>query len=368
MVTPAFAGGLNPVARGPHIAYDDDAAVIANNPAVLNLYDHYLGFGSRIVKPDFTYKSGNTIKHSDQDKLYLMPFASWVKRLDDDVVLGIGAYVPYGLGAKFNNNPQQLGYDTETELSLMNLAAGAGIQLTDKLSIGFYANGGYARFKYVAPFDVERIPLPIQTANNGDGLGFSATVGGLYKLTDNLNWGILYTTRCDSPLNGHTTLKLGQLSVRDSFSSEFRFPARLGTGISWQPNDKWRLGLDANYFWYAVDKEMSLKFHRIPMTKTNRLDWNNVYSINAELGRRLNESISVAIGADYMTAAITDTVSTLMPDGTGWDVTAKIRKDCGKAAIDGQVIYAWGNQKSRQLWRMEEYRADIWTVKLGVSW
>ncbi|MEI6288662.1 MAG: outer membrane protein transport protein [bacterium] len=368
VVIPAFAGGLNPVARGPHIAFDDDADIIGNNPAVLITYKSYIGLGSKLVKPEFTYKSGGITKHSDPNKLYIMPLISFTKKINDDMVIGIGVHSPYGLGSKFNNNPQQLGYDTETELSLTNLTIGAGIKLTEKLSAGLYVNGGYARFKYIAPFDINSVPLPISTKSNGDGFGASVSLGTLYKLTDKLSWGVLYTTKCDAPLHGHTVISIGPLQIRDAFSSEFKFPDRLGTGISWQINDKWRLGLDVNYFWYSVDKKMSLKFRKIPMTKTNILAWDDVYSIHTELWHRLNKTTSITFGVDYMTAAITKTVSTLMPDGTGWDVTAKIRKDLGKVVIDGQLIYAWGNQESNRLCQTEKYRADVYVAKLGISW
>lgn len=364
-----FAGGLTPIAGGTHIAYDQSEMVVGNNPAVLSLYEDYYGLRVQVVKPVITYTSGQTSQQSDNDKVFIMPTGAWIKRLSDNTVVEFGISVPYGLGVKVENNKQQLGYDTDTQLMLVALTAGASIDFTEKLSMGLALHINYSDFKYVAPLDVKGEPLPALTNNRGNGGGVNATLGWLYKATDSLSLGVMYTTECPVDLDGDTKISLGPFRVEDNFSSKFIFPERFAGGISWKASDYWRLNLDVNYYRYSVDKEMNLNLEKLRITKRTVLNWDNSWSVDASIQHQLNKSTSVTLNAGYMTPAIKETVSTLFVDGYCFTFGAGFEKKFGKLSGGGKVTYAHGEQTHGRFLRPDEkYEADVLIAEFGIRW
>jgi len=63
-----------------------------------------------LVSPHFTYTTTYGKKISSVTAVAPMPYLQYGQPLNDWLAFGVGVQTTYGLGSKFNNNPQQLGY------------------------------------------------------------------------------------------------------------------------------------------------------------------------------------------------------------------------------------------------------------------
>lgn len=364
----ASAGGLNPIARGTTMA-TDDAWSVSNNPATAILCDETSAeLGARIVFPRFYYSDAAGRKQTSDKAFYPLPTAGAIWPVGKKTTVGVTAYVPFGLGAKFENNPTQLYYHTETMISATALAPVLAFRFNDKWSGGFSGRFVQGEIKYHAPFDIKGTPVPMDTDSEGDGYGLGVAVGLLGQLTDKLTVGFCYDSEVKVDLSGHTDIYFGPmkgLKIRDGFDSAFTFPPRVGAGFAWDSKRGWGFAGDINWTGYhGTVKTMWMDFDKLPLRKPRPLNWDDCLSIHGSYWEKISDALTVETGVDYMTAAITDTVSTLTPDVPGWDAYLRLiwEKDNVKARLG--AIYVWGEQ-TQGGWRQEKYEMEGWILEVG---
>lgn len=365
----AIAGGLNPIARGTQMATGDDAWSFSNNPANLGQFDEPYGeLSARLVMPEFSYERFGKTKKSKRGEAHLMPVIGAVYPINEDLAIGLSVYVPFGMGTSFEENPQQLFQDTATMISATNIAPVISLKLSDSMTLGASLRICHGEIEYRAPYDIMGQPIPLPTDSAGDGWGVGACIGLLYE-QGNFKAGVCYDSRIEVPTEGTTELSIGLLTIQDSFKSKFTFPERIGAGFVYRLNDKTRIAGDVNWCGYesAVNK-MVMKFNYFP-TKEMNMSWEDCWSFHGSCRRDVTEHLWAQVGVDYMTAAVTDTVSTLTTDVPGWDVSLKIAGQWESLSIAGEVIYAWGEQSSNsRLFGAEKYGAEVWVVGLSACW
>ena len=379
--TVAFAGGINRLGgvgpraggmSGAYTAVSDDVSAFYYNPAgLIQIEDTYIFVGSELMFPRFRYKTHGITFESDDDVYHVLPLVGLTHPLNDRMVLGLGIYVPYGLGGSFEERLKYGFYETESLITLTNITPALAFRLTDTLSMGIGANIGYGQFKYKAPFEVGGLHLGMADSE-ADGWGIGGIAGLFWKPNDRFSWGLTYNTETRVKLRGSTdfdTLLLGSFS--DDFSTHFTFPARLGTGIAVRPTDRWLLAFDANWFDYSGADHMDINYRFMPNQRQD-LSWEDNYSLHLGTEYLLGERWALRGGVGYQTAAIPDsTVSPLTPDVTGWDVAAGLGYRWKDFSIDASYIYAWGDRSvsnSPNHVAPGRYEADVHTFALGFTY
>ncbi len=370
----AWGGALNrPAAIGTRdigLGGDPDGLKLQDNLAAkTQLTGVWANAGMEIVRPHFTYTTTYGKKISSATTFSPLPYLQYGQPINDWLAFGMAVQTTYGLGSKFNNNPQQLGYDTETMIATVSTVPSLAAKVTDHLSLGAGMILGVAQFIYKAPFDIKTRPLPIFTDNTAYGLGLGYGLGATYDFDNGVILGVNYMSAVKAHLDGRSTIWLGPFGVRDDFDSSFVFPARLDAAVAWKATD--RLLLTAN--WYFVNysetpNDMTLKFKDLGINKTNTLNWKDNYAVNMGASFKVTDRWTIRGGGGYMTQSIPEArVNTLTMDTPGWDVTAGTSyKFTEKFTLDASITHGWGkNDVDKGIWGEEKYTASINTFALA---
>lgn len=376
----AAAGGLNRIGGigpragamgGAYTAVADDASLFYYNPAGLTQFrEPYAEVGGDLLFARFSYEHRlRGQRHSDDFDWHVLPLLGYVQPLTEDVVAGLGVYVPYGMGASFENNRQMLLYDTESLICLTNISPAIAVRFEEQLSLGLSLDIGWSRFKCQVPFDVANHYLPVLTDSEGDGWGLGASVGVLWR-AERFRLGARYSTDMSPGIDGTTAMKVGPIEFRDHFESRCHFPERFQAGMAFEPDDRWLLTVDAGWYGYSGDMEnLTLHMDKLQIKKTRRLDWDDNYSLHAGAARRLNERWTLRAGYTYVKAAVPDdTVSTLTPDASGSNVSFGFEYDRGALDVGTFVLYGWGERAYGPALLKEEISADIFTFGFKAGW
>lgn len=375
----AAAGGLNRIGGmgpragamgGAYTGVADDVSLFYYNPAGMTRFDEpYAEVGTDILFARFRYEGPLGERHSVPRAWHLLPLLGYVHPLTDDVALGLGVYVPYGMGAEFEHNPQMLGYHTESLICLTNISPALAVELTDSLSLGVSLDIGYAQFKCQTPFDVAGVYLPTLTDSEGEGWGAGASVGLLWR-TERFGLGARFSSDVSPDVHGKTGIHLGPFKISDRFDTQCHFPERLQIGASFVPADPWLFTLDAAWYGYSGDMEnLTLDFSKLRIHKVKRLDWDDNYSFHAGVAYNLDEHWTLRAGYTYVIAAVPDeTVDTLTPDASGSNVSVGIECERDTLTVAGYVLYGWGERSAGGSFNKEEYSADILTFGFKTAW
>ncbi len=370
----AWGGALNrPAAVGTRdigLGGDPDGLKLQDNLAArTQLTGTWTDATLEVVSPHFTYTTTYGKKISSATAIALMPYLQYGQPLNDWLAFGMGVQTTYGLGSKFNNNPQQLGYDTETMIATVSTVPSLAAKVTDHLSLGSGLILGMAQFLYKAPFDIDRHPLPIYTDNTAYGFGLGIGFGATYEFDSGVTAGLNWMSSVKAHLDGRSTIWLGPFGIRDDFDSAFTFPSRLDAAVAWKLTDRLLLTGNCYFVNYSeTPNDMTLKFKKLGINKTNSLDWKDDITVNIGASYKVTDRWTIRGGTGYMTQAIPDDkVNTLTMDTPGVDVTAGTSyKFTDTFTLDASVTHGWGkNDVDKGILGEEKYTAAITTFAVA---
>jgi long-chain fatty acid transport protein len=292
----------------------DDWSAAYWNPAGLTQIEHS-EINAMLValspRPEFTpniYHYGHDVGYRNGKRLYsnestkFAVDASGFMRLKNlkGIVAGVAVYVPYGLGSEWDLfNPVNLDlntpfpwYDHKADLYVIDIHPSVAKAFMDnKLSLGagISMQRGKVTFQktYLKP---SGIPVPhenlvINSEMTGDGWGFGANFGALYKFSKKLQFGVSGRTASTIKLKGHADQELFTFNNEDlrdillsqamthadsarillifasknpksspKVKSDFKVPGDIGFGVAFKPSDKLTITGDLAYtFWGPID-------------------------------------------------------------------------------------------------------------------
>lgn len=347
----------------------DDPLLPGNLASSIQLKDPLAVVGAELMVPRFTYTSPLGGRIHSNNLAHALPYLTYARPLGDWMAFKVNVSTPFGLGSSFEKNPQQLGYDTSTLISLTTLVPSLSFRLTDTLALGVGVSIGWGQFKYKAPFDVERVPLPLGTSSKAMGFGIGGGAGLLFHLDDRFAVGVNYMSPTYVPLIGRTHIAIGPWEIRDHFESSITFPDKLDVGIAWKPTVSERWLLCADYNWYGYSKtpnDMTLTFRDLPLKKSNNLSWKDNFSAHFGTSYKVTKSLTVRGGFGYLSQSIPEkTLSTLTLDVPGWDVALGCTYRIGdRVALDASLTRGWGKSRVDGGIMQGRYSADIYTFAL----
>jgi len=242
---------------GAFIGLADDYSAVFWNPAGLSQLkgSNFSVFGTFLL-PKSTYKSDlYGIDATTESKLYMSGAMGYFKSISDKLTIGIAAYVPSGLGVKWNgddfsNLTQGTSLEWESFLAVVSITPVVSYKISDKFSIGATININYAML------DVKK-PGIGQYHEDLNGLCIGATIGALFKPYDKFSIGLTFRTPSKITLDGNVEMKgAGMYGVSGTTEGEreLTWPMWVGAGIAFKATDKLTITADAQYTdWKKVD-------------------------------------------------------------------------------------------------------------------
>jgi long-chain fatty acid transport protein len=290
---------------------------------------------------DVGYRNDGLVHYPD-DKTSFVPDFSGFFRLSmiKDYTVGMAIFVPYALGSRWDifdgsgldlNSPYPI-WDHKANLSVIDFhPTVAKAFLQDKLSLGLGVSiqRGSITFQKtnLQPITPE-IPVPhenlvINSVMKGNGWGFGANFGLLYKFNDKMQVGVSGRTGSTLKLKGTANeelftfnnndlynILLGQaqtladtLNIRFLFASknptaspsakaDLKTPADIGFGLACKPSEKLTLTGDVAYTQWSSLKSIIIKLTgadpagQPAQNSTIMLNWKN--------------TVRVSLGAEYL--------------------------------------------------------------------
>jgi len=200
----------------------NDGSSIYFNPAGLaGAKGGLISVGTTVVAAGGEWVPNNGSPSELQNDPILVPHAYLTYGLSERLTLGLGTYVPYGLGTKWDPEFEghHLGYDNN--LQSIYIQPTAAYQLTSRLSLGAGLTVVQAAIELNQRLDVSEQMFPLGNAAvpftvlgaargtdfgegrlEGSGTGIGGNFGIQFKATDRLSIGARYTTKVDIDYEG----------------------------------------------------------------------------------------------------------------------------------------------------------------------
>lgn len=242
---------------GAFIGLADDYSAVFWNPAGLSQLkgSNFSIFGTFLM-PKSTYKSDSYgIDATTESKVYMSGAMGYFKSISDKLTIGLAAYVPSGLGVKWNGDDfsiltQGTSLEIESFLAVVSISPVVSYKISDKFSIGATININYAML------DVKRAGIG-QYHEDLNGLCMGATIGALFKPCDKFSIGLTFRTPSKITLDGNVEMKGAELygfSGTTEGERKVTWPMWVGAGIAFKATDKLTITADVQYTdWKKVD-------------------------------------------------------------------------------------------------------------------
>jgi len=278
----ASAGGLSngdqsastsAVSNAGSVANPENASTIFFNPAGMSgLSGTNLSFGAILFEIDAVGRDSQTSATrangdlvvgdggGDHVKTFAVPNAYLTHEVNDWLDVGLGVYVPYGLGFDYGDAFAGRYIGDEIELVSYGVNPSFSVNSGEGFSLGGSINVLYADAEQRNPVDFSgiesRFSLPRGTLNDGyatlegDDVALEFTVGVLWQATPETSLGLAARTGTEFNLKGTGTINqfptlsangLTQTTVSEQIKVPITIPQSLSVGLAHQWNDTLKL-------------------------------------------------------------------------------------------------------------------------------
>ncbi len=385
----AFAGGyaLSGVGSkainmgGAFRGLADDWSAAYWNPAGLTQFEKSQVNGMMVAitpRPEYTpnityngldvgYRNGKTLFPNDKTN-FIPDFSGFFKLpTAKGLILGVAVYVPYGLGSEWDLfNPINMDlanaypwYDHIANVSVFDIHPTVARAFMDgKLSLGagLAIQRGDIKFNktYLKP---SGLPIPhenlvIASDMTGNGWGFGANFGLLYKLSSKLQFGVSGRTGSTLKLSGTAKQELFTFNNNDlkaillsnvytavdsarilylfssanhaaslSADADLKTPADFGFGLALKPSEKLTFTGDVAYTKWSSLKSIPITLSGIgpdgnpAQNSVIMLDWKNTVRFSAGMEYWISNPFAIRLGYYFDPSPIPDeTFTPLIPD------------------------------------------------------
>jgi long-chain fatty acid transport protein len=283
----AFAGGyqINEMGAratgmgGAFVATAADPSAIYYNPAGLASQkgiNALVGLDLIIPSTDFTPTGGSKISTESQVFIPLNLYGTY--QLDDQTVVGLGIFNPFGLGTKW---PASLG-SIDASLQTWYFNPSVGYKIDDEFSVGLGVSLVYVSSSNKATgLDAE-----------GTGTGFNVNIGGTYKPMEGLSIGLAYRIPTEVEVSGDFMSG----TLKTTGKSKIEMPGNLQLGVSYQAMPELLVEADVQYVQWSAYKGLSATLANGAVVTFDEAKWDDSPILRAGAEYKLDEEITLRAG------------------------------------------------------------------------
>jgi len=350
--------GYGPIATamgGTSMAFDNGTAAVINNPATLGLMAERarLDVAIGILGPEITATNPAGAKADSQLNAFYMPAFGYARR-SGDFTYGLGVFGQGGMGCQYDGNSWRglgFGLENRTEVSVGRVIAPLVWKVNDRLHVAATADfmwagmdlkmamSGTQFFDLVMPtsqqfgrasgtivqsFSGMMATLPAGTNvdyayfnfSNGNamtgeakGYGYAGKIGLVYQATPQLTLGLTYHSKSalsdlktdraamSFQLNIPGMGRMAQTLNGEMKVNNFEWPAMLGAGLAYRPNERWLIAADLRQiYWASVMNQFAMTFTASSAASNGNFAGQQ---LNAVLFQNWDDQLVVQLGAAY---------------------------------------------------------------------
>lgn len=303
---------------GAFVGLADDYSAVFWNPAGIGLFkNRYFGFYGTDLIPSGKYKlevpvpgvgTLTMVNAQTETKHYLAGLAAYYQPITENLVAGLGVFVPSGLGASWDGADfaaiaENKTYEWRSRIGVVSIAPALAYQVNDKFLIGATVNLNYGSFDIAMHAGSEAIPIPPYKIDLGqyeesmNGWGIGATLGVLVRPSEKFSLGATYRTRSTVKFKGKATISnlyLLGLNKESDLERNVTWPTWLAFGLAFKPISSLTMTADVQWSeWKVID-----------VMKTDYLDpgWKLMMALSGDDERELHwkSVMQLRFGAEYI--------------------------------------------------------------------
>jgi long-chain fatty acid transport protein len=266
---------------------------------------------------------------------------------------GLGFNVPFGNAAEFSKNGPFRYIATETSLSVFNIQPTVAYQVNEQLSLGAGLNVYYGQTELNNRVAV--VPgvaaLDGRFHFEGDGSGFGATAGLMWKITPQVTLGAVYRSPFRINFDGDAVLRtsFGDDGPHPANSS-IEFPQSAAGGLAFRPIKKLKLEVDVE--WTDWETLNDVVLHSTPSATFNgqRIPFNWQASMFYEFGAQYEITDQWVVRGGYIYSENTvpgSTFSPTVPDSERHVFSAGVGYSMRRIRWD--IVYQYSLSRDRKV-------------------
>ncbi len=331
-----------------------DASTVFGNPAGMSRLDRAeVSVGAAAIWPetDIEASSSNNFNYTNKGDIApdaVVPFAYYVRPLNEKWHFGLGLYVPFGVISDYEKSFQARDQGLYSKVQVTTLQPTLSYRINDRIAVGFGPT--------INKMDGKLTSQPAAHAGSdarlrikGDDIGYGFNAGVLVDVTDRLAWGLTYHSKVDYELEGTINYNgiLG-LSAYDG-TVDITMPESVDTSVTYQANDKWTLYAGSTWTRWSRLKELEVQYDGPGSPTTEALNWENTWSHAIGVAYQITPSVVLRSGFavdasptsnEHRTVRIPVSNRKIYSLGLGWNIDQDWTVDVAYAYVDeskGQV-------------------------------
>lgn len=357
----------------------DDLSAVHYNPAGMTLLE-----GTRIqatgtwVAVNAEYKgdkSGAT--ENGRKKGQLIPAGYITHQLNDQVWLGLGLTVPYGMGTDFDRNWEGAERGNKSTILTFDINPNVAWKINEKFSVGGGLSLQYAKAKLGMGKQKLEVPMPgnhyaMNSTVEGDSWAWGWNVGLMFRPVETVRLGVAYRSHIAHNAEGETTIDTNKLLAGNpetagiagqTFVSDMKVriktPDTLTFSAAWDATQDLTLSATARWSKWSNFDTLTIEnsgFHggnsplangamsQMAATSQVHNKWDDTWFFSLGADYRLNEQLTVRGGVAYdqgpvdnayRMAVIPDTDRVWVSGGASYKFNKNMTFDFGATYITG---------------------------------
>ena len=343
----------------------DDLSAVHYNPAGMTLLE-----GTRIqatgtwVAVNAEYKGDKTgATENGRKKGQLVPAGYITHQVNDQVWLGLGLTVPYGMGTDFGRDWEGADRGNKSMILTFDINPNVAWKVNEKFSVGAGLSLQYAKAK-LGMGDKQHPVTKEFLANGtveGDSWAWGWNVGMMFRPVETVRLGLAYRSHIAHNAEGHTTIETDTIPGMDALSNKslvsdmkvrIKTPDTLTFSAAWDATQDLTLSATARWSKWSNFDTLSIE-NSNPAFANPTLDkatievenhWDDTWFFSLGADYRLNDQWTVRGGVAYdqgpvdnayRMAVIPDTDRVWVAGGASYKFNQNLTFDFGATYITG---------------------------------
>lgn len=353
----------------------DDLSAVHYNPAGMTLLE-----GTRIqatgtwVAVNAEYKGDKTgATENGRKKGQLVPAGYITHQVNDQVWLGLGLTVPYGMGTDFGRDWEGADRGNKSMILTFDMNPNVAWKINEKFSVGAGLSLQYAKAKLgMAKMELARNTYATNSVVEGDSWAWGWNVGMMFRPIETVRLGVAYRSHIAHNAEGETTIntnaippQAGDLSAlsNQTFVSDMKVriktPDTLTFSAAWDATQDLTLSATARWSKWSNFDTLTIEnsgFHggsnpalnnvvnQMASTSYVKNEWDDTWFFSLGADYRLNDQWTVRGGVAYdqgpvenanRMAVIPDTDRIWVAGGASYKFNQNLTFDFGATYITG---------------------------------
>ena len=330
-----------------------DASTVFGNPAGMSRLERAeISGGVAAIWPetDIDADSNNTAPGTNKGDIApdaQVPFAYYVRPLNDKWHVGLGLYVPFGVISDYEKSFQGRNHGLYSKVQVTTLQPTFSYKVNDRVAVGFGPTINKIDGKLTSnPLHAQFPDASVRI--KGDDIGYGYNLGLLVDVTDRLAWGLSYRSKVEYELEGTISFRdfpvmPGVMPANDTYGGtlDFTTPESVDTSVTYKANDKWTLYAGSTWTRWSRLKEIETVYAN--GTAREDLNWKNTWAHAVGVAYQLDPALVLRAGfaldasptnnADR-TVRIPVSNRKIYSLGAGWNIDRDWTLDVAYAYVD----------------------------------